>query len=144
MLLHATKKYLIILFQLAAIQSLTKDTHVRASDRCAEALIKIEKNKKTKYDIVIMVQGDEPMIHSNMISEAVMPLIQDSKIKVSNLLGKITTLKELEDKNCIKVVYDKNFDALYFSREKIPTGSDIDKFSFGKQICIIPFKRFFY
>jgi len=41
---------------------ITSDKHERASDRCAEALLKIESKENIKYDIVVMIQGDEPMI----------------------------------------------------------------------------------
>ena len=49
---------------------MTSKKHKRASDRCAEALKKIEKKNKTKYDIVVMVQGDEPMINHQMINQS--------------------------------------------------------------------------
>ena len=44
----------------------------RASDRCAEALLKIEKNLK-KFDIILMIQGDEPMVNKNMIKQVLSP-----------------------------------------------------------------------
>ena len=52
---------------------MTSKKHKRASDRCYEALIKIEKRNKTKYQIMVMVQGDEPMVDPDMINEAVKP-----------------------------------------------------------------------
>ena len=60
---------------------LTANTHERASDRTAEALEYIEK-KEIKYDIVVMLQGDEPMIHPDMIESAVKPLVDDIDISV--------------------------------------------------------------
>lgn len=120
---------------------MTSNNHERASDRCAEALLKIEDKYKIKYDIVVMVQGDEPMIHPNMISEAVKPMIDNLDIMVTNLIGKIETMEEFEDMNCIKVVCDLNNDALYFSRKPIPTLSKSKNAPMGKQICVIPFRR---
>ena len=105
---------------------MTSDKHERASDRCAEALLKIENENNTKYDIVVMVQGDEPMTHPDMITEAVQPMLNDSNVFVTNLLGEIENNEEFEDPNCIKVVCDLNGDALYFSREPIPTRSKTD------------------
>ena len=90
-----------------------------------------------------MVQGDEPMIHPDMISEAVSPMLDDSKILITNLLGKIESKEEFEDQNCIKVVCDLNNNALCFSREPIPTRSKIEEIPMGKQICVIPFQRDF-
>jgi len=122
---------------------MTSDKHERASDRCAEALIRIEQEDNTKYDIVVMVQGDEPMIHPDMITEAVSPMLNNSEILITNLLGKIENKEEFEDKNCIKVVCSLNGDALYFSREPIPTRTKTGTIPMRKQICIIPFRRDF-
>ena len=122
---------------------MTSDKHERASDRCAEALLIIEQEDNIKFDIVVMVQGDEPMIHPEMITEAVSPMLNDSGILITNLLGKIESIEEFKDRNCIKVVCDLNSNALYFSREAIPTRSKIDNIPMGKQICVIPFKRDF-
>ncbi len=122
---------------------MTGNHHERASDRCAEALEILERENKTSYDIVVMVQGDEPMTHPDMISEAVQPMLDDPSIRVTNLLGKIKTNEEFEDLNCIKVVCDLQGNALYFSREPIPTRSKVKDIPMGKQVCIIPFRRDF-
>jgi len=121
---------------------MTSDQHERASDRCAEALSYLEKQDEIKYDIIVMVQGDEPMTHPNMIVEAVTPMLNDSEILVTNLLGDIKSIEEFEDKNCIKVVCDLDNNALFFSREPIPTRK-FGNVSMKKQVCIIPFKRDF-
>ena len=122
---------------------MTSDQHERASDRCAEALIILEENQNVHYDIVVMVQGDEPMTHPKMINEALQPMIEDNKIVVTNLLGQINGNDEFENRNCIKVVCDLQSNALYFSRQPIPTRFKSDKVPFGKQVCIIPFRRDF-
>ena len=122
---------------------MTLDKHERASDRCAEALLIIEQEDTIKFDIVVMVQGDEPMINSDMISEALSPMLDDSKILITNLLGKIESKEEFEDPNCIKVVCDLNNNALCFSREPIPTRAKTEEIPMGKQICVIPFQRDF-
>jgi 3-deoxy-manno-octulosonate cytidylyltransferase (CMP-KDO synthetase) len=122
---------------------MTSSLHERASDRCSEALTKIELKDKCKYDIIVMVQGDEPMIDPEMITQALSPMINDKEILVTNLLGKIKTKEEFEDRNCIKVVCDKKGNAMYFSREPIPTLSIKKDISMGKQICVIPFRRNF-
>ncbi len=120
---------------------MTADTYERASDRCAEALLKLERANSTRYDIVVMVQGDEPMTHPDMITEAVQPMLNDETIQVVNLLGEIKDASEFEDRNCIKVVCDLQLNAMYFSREPIPTRSKVDIVPMGKQVCIIPFRR---
>ena len=57
--------------------AMTGHHHERASDRCAEALEKIEREDAVRFDIVVMVQGDEPMVHPEMISEALAPMLAD-------------------------------------------------------------------
>ena len=64
---------------------MTSDSHDRASDRTAEAMLKIESETGSKLDIVVMVQGDEPMIIPEMISEALSPFKDDSSVNVVNL-----------------------------------------------------------
>ena len=120
---------------------MTADTYERASDRCAEALLKLEAMNNTRYDIVVMVQGDEPMTHPDMITEAVQPMLNNPDTKVVNLLGEINSLSEFEDRNCIKVVCDLEFNAMYFSREAIPTRCKVAQIPMGKQVCVIPFRR---
>ena len=126
---------------IGGIAVMTKNTYERASDRCAEALEKLEALNNTKYEIVVMVQGDEPMTHPGMIAEAVQPMLDDPEVQVVNLLGEIADDKEFEDRNCIKVVCDLNLNALYFSREPIPTRSKSLNVPMGKQVCVIPFRR---
>lgn len=122
---------------------MTSDQHERASDRCAEALEILEKNEGKRFDIVVMVQGDEPMTHPEMITEAVQPLLADPNIIVANLMAQINGLEEFADPNCIKVVCDLKGDAIYFSREAIPTLSRTSGVPMFKQVAIIPFRRDF-
>jgi 3-deoxy-manno-octulosonate cytidylyltransferase (CMP-KDO synthetase) len=122
---------------------MTSSRHERASDRCAEALMAVEKEDDEIFDLVVMVQGDEPMVYPEMIDEAISPMLDDASIVLTNLLGKIESHEEFEDRNCIKTVCDLKGDALYFSREPIPTASKEGFKPVGKQICIIPFRREF-
>lgn len=123
---------------------MTSIRHERASDRTAEAMLKIEKNEGIRADIVVMIQGDEPMILPEMIDQAVQPLINDAGILVSNLMAPLLSKSEHEDPNEVKVVVDRHACALYFSREPIPSRkkgvNDVPMF---KQVCIIPFRRDF-
>lgn len=117
--------------------------HDRASDRCAEALEIIERQRGETFDIVVMVQGDEPMVHPDMIQEAVAPLREDDTVLVSNLLGPIGSEQEAHDRNVIKVACNLAGNALYFSRMPVPTDTLGDGRSAGKQVCVIPFRRDF-
>jgi len=119
----------------------TKKTHKRASDRSAEALIKIEKKLNKKFDIVLMVQGDEPMLSQQMIIKSLKPFFKNKEINVINLCSKIKNKKDLEDINCVKLIKDKKNNAIYFSRLPIPFSKTFKQTIFYKQVCIIPFKR---
>jgi 3-deoxy-manno-octulosonate cytidylyltransferase (CMP-KDO synthetase) len=121
---------------------MTANTHERASDRVAEALYNIEKDNDQKIDIIVMLQGDEPMVKPDMIEDAVKPLIDDPTLPVSNLMSEIRTDQEWNDPNEVKVVSDSNNNALYFSREPIPSNKKYNNhISAYKQVCVIPFRR---
>lgn len=122
---------------------MTADTHERCTDRTAEAMLKIEA-KTGRADVVVMVQGDEPLVTPDMISAAVEPFKTDPDVTVVNLMGDLETREEHDDPNEVKVVVDRAGNALYFSREPIPSwkkgAKDVPMY---KQVCIIPFKRDF-
>ena len=121
---------------------MTADTHTRCTDRTAEALLKIEALTGKRVDIVVMVQGDEPMLTPDMIDDALKPMLDDPKLNVVNLMADIKTLEAFEDPNEVKVVVDKNNNALYFSREPIPSRKKgVTEVPMRKQVCIIPFRR---
>ena len=118
---------------------MTADTHVRCTTRTAEAMLKIEEMTGQRADIVVMVQGDEPMITPDMIDAAVEPMLKDPSINVVNLMADLATEEEFEDPNEVKVVTDLNGDALYFSREPIPSRrKGTPHVPMHKQVCIIP------
>lgn len=121
---------------------MTSDSHERCSDRTAEAMLKVESTTGGKIDIVVMVQGDEPMVAPEMIKAAVNPMLGDPSIQVVNLMARIKTVEEFEDPNEVKVVVDLNDWALYFSREPIPSRrKGVKDVPMLKQVCIIPFQR---
>lgn len=116
---------------------MTSDTHQRASDRVAEAVTSLD------ADLIVMVQGDEPMTHPDMIDTAVAPFKSDPRLGCVNLVRQIDQEADYLDPNTIKVVMNQNLDALYMSRRPIPT---LAKSGFAdtaayKQVCIIPFRR---
>ena len=121
---------------------MTADTHNRCTDRTAEAVLKIERESGKKVDIVVMVQGDEPMTTPEMIDAAVEPMLNDSLVNVVNLMADIPSLEDFENPNEVKVVVNLKNEALYFSREPVPSRKKgVDKVPMKKQVCIIPFRR---
>jgi len=129
---------------LGAKAVMTADTHERASDRAAEAMLKIEIDSGKSIDVVVMIQGDEPMLHPEMIEESIKPILEDPLIQVVNLMAPLKTREEHNDPNEVKVVTDQSGFALYFSREAIPSWKKGAKsLPMLKQVCIIPFRRDF-
>ncbi len=115
---------------------MTSPAHERASDRVAEAAVDLD------ADVIVMVQGDEPMTIPEMIDESLVPFFADDKaVACVNLTARIKSKKEFEDPNTIKVVMDRDGCALYMSREPIPTLhlQNFDEITAFKQVCIIPF-----
>lgn len=121
---------------------MTADTHQRASDRAAEALLKIEELTGKTIDYVAMVQGDEPMLDPKMIDELVSPVLNDPKLQVTNLITRIDSSEEFENPNVVKVVLDQHDSALYFSREPIPSRKKYKgDIPMWKQLGLILFSR---
>jgi 3-deoxy-manno-octulosonate cytidylyltransferase (CMP-KDO synthetase) len=128
---------------------MTSAAHERASDRVAEAAERVE------ADIVVMIQGDEPMSTPGMIAAAVAPMLQDPSVSCVNLARRIVSREEYLDRNTIKVVMNVHGDGLYFSRSPIPTLDFAHDFAHDftgrasvrppvfKQVCVIPFRRDF-
>ena len=99
------------------------ESKISATDRVAEAVTKIEEKTHKKYDLVIIVQPDEPMVTSDMIGRAISPMILNPKLKLTCLMAEITSDEIFNDRNEIKVVADSQNNAMYFSREPIPSAS---------------------
>ena len=116
---------------------MTSTAHQRASDRMAEVAESVD------ADIYVLVQGDEPMTVPEMIDRALDPMLEDPEIRCVNLAKRITTSDDWRNPNTIKVVTDLAGDALYFSRQPIPTDHllGLDRIRLVKQVCIIPFRR---
>lgn len=121
---------------------MTSDSHERATERTAEALLVLEEQNPTiKYDIIVMIQGDEPLIDPEMISQVVNPLL-DGKRQVSNLMVSLTTDDEVNSPNNVKVVTDVNSNALYMSREPIPSKEKFKgQINYFRQLGLIAFTR---
>lgn len=123
---------------------MTADTHERATDRTAEAMLKIEADTGVKTEVVVMIQGDEPVVFPEMIDVAIAPLHAEPDLEVVNLMADLDSVEEFEDPNEVKVVVDLQGNALYFSREPVPSrkkGSAVVPML--KQVCIMPFRRDF-
>jgi 3-deoxy-manno-octulosonate cytidylyltransferase (CMP-KDO synthetase) len=93
---------------------LTKATHETGTDRLAEVAATLD------CDIVVNVQGDEPLVDPAAIDELVQPLVADPGIQITTLFRRIHEPSELTNPNIVKIVVDRAGYALYFSRAAIP------------------------
>ncbi|AKP26360.1 3-deoxy-manno-octulosonate cytidylyltransferase [Leptospira interrogans serovar Manilae] len=118
---------------------MTSDVHRGCIDRVAEAALYVE------GDIVIVVQGDEPLILPAMLDDLVKPMLNDSSIYCTNLVTKIVDEEEFQSPNAPKVVVDKNWDLLYASREPIPSRKKYPNEDYLKlkQLGVIAFRNDF-
>jgi 3-deoxy-manno-octulosonate cytidylyltransferase (CMP-KDO synthetase) len=100
---------------------MTSGDHRSGTDRAAEAARHLE---MAPEDIVINIQGDQPLIDPRCLDEVVAPLTADPALGMSTLAFRIMNPKEYLDPKDVKVVMDERGDALYFSRAPIPHGRD--------------------
>ena len=113
----------------------TKKNVSRPGIRVAIACKKLNLKKN---DIVIVVQGDEPLVHPNMI-DATANFLISSNYECTNLI-KEANKYELNDPSEIKVVTDKNHNAIYMSRSPIPSDAHSEKKTkYKKQVCVFGF-----
>ncbi len=98
---------------------MTSGKHPTGTDRIAEVAAHLD------CDIVVNVQGDEPLIQPEMIDEAITPLVRDPSIPMGTLCRRIDDPAEAYDPNVVKAVFDRNGFALYFSRAPIPWNRDL-------------------
>lgn len=93
---------------------MTRSDHLSGSDRLAEVAAALS------CDLVINVQGDEPLLPPEMIDEAAAPLVTDPTIRMGTLCRRIEDPEDFTNPNVVKVVTDREGFALYFSRAPIP------------------------
>ena len=100
---------------------MTSSRHKSGTDRIAEAV------KGLKADIVVNIQGDEPLIRPDMLDKAVAPFYSSPGLLMSTLVCKVKDKKLAEDTNIVKVTVDINGYAMYFSRSNIPSLAKIGR-----------------
>ncbi len=114
---------------------MTLQSHETGTDRLAEVAARLDS------DIIVNVQGDEPLVEPAMIDEAIYPLTADSSIVMGTLKTRIRTLHDFLSPNVVKVITDKDGFALYFSRSPLPNFRDKwndlkdEAFASGRLLC---------
>ena len=117
---------------------LTRKDHINGTSRIAEVC-----ETYTDYDVIVNIQGDEPLIEPDMINSIIYSFIEDNTIPMSTLKYKLTDMAEIENPNAVKVVTDKNDFAIYFSRSVIPYPRNLNMNNYYKHVGIYGYKRDF-
>ena len=111
------------------------------TDRCAEAVLNMD------ADIILNVQGDEPLLEPETMAEAIEPLMKNDDLQVTNLMTKITSPVDLINNTIPKVITNEAGIGLYLTRNAAPYPKGSLKVSYYKQVCVYGFRpqalRFF-
>jgi len=98
---------------------MTSPTHFTGTDRVAEVA------RKLKSEIIVNVQGDEPLINGKFIDKSIHPLLTDDQLQMSTLMTQVEEVRDWLNPHVVKVVVDQGNFALYFSRSPIPFPRDL-------------------
>ena len=113
---------------------MTSKKHNTGSDRLAEAC------KSIDCDIVVNVQGDEPLVNPNHIDAIIAPMLKENDLMIS--IG-VTPYEKENSSSDIKAVLDSNNNVMYCSRSDIPYDIKNMKYGFLKMVFIVPFRKEF-
>ncbi|MGL5100672.1 MAG: 3-deoxy-manno-octulosonate cytidylyltransferase [Fusobacteriaceae bacterium] len=117
---------------------LTSETHPNGTSRIAEVCEKIE-----GYEVIINIQGDEPLIEPDMINSLIDAFREEQELVMGTLKHRITKMEEIENPNVVKVVTDRKDYAIYFSRSIIPYPRELDLKNYFKHVGIYGYKSEF-
>lgn len=114
--------------------AMTSQEHRTGTERCGEVA------KELDADIIINVQGDEPLVDHRQL-DLLCNAFKDSSVQIATLAIKKVTPDDLQNPNRIKIVLDKHMDALYFSRSPIPSAVNaIESFDFYRHIGLYAYR----
>ena len=117
---------------------MTRADHKTGTDRLAEVA-----EKFLDVEVIVNVQGDEPLIEPSLIDELIGEFVKDKNLQMATVATELVDEAEIKNPNNVKVVIDKNNDALYFSRSPIPYPRNVGKAKVFKHIGIYAYRRNF-
>ena len=116
---------------------MTSSEHQTGTDRLAEVA-----SKYAEVDVIINVQGDEPLIDPKLIDELAQEFLNDTALQMASVMSIMDT-EDYQNPNAVKVVTDLNNNALYFSRSLLPYPRVAGKANVYKHIGIYAYKKDF-
>ena len=120
---------------------MTSDILRSGTDRVAEAANILGLNTD---EIVVNIQGDQPTFNSNVLDELILPFSEDKNIDMATLAFKIINKEEITNPKDVKVIFDQNNFAIYFSRAQIPYPRDNDSTTdYYKHLGFYAYKKSF-
>lgn len=114
---------------------MTSSEHLSGTDRVAEVA------RKYECDVIVNIQGDEPLLETNVIKTAVVSLINDKSLDVVNLMAKIKNPVDLINSTVPKVIVNDDSIGIYLSRSPIPYPKGSIDYDYYKQVCVYAFRR---
>ena len=121
---------------------MTSDSHMTGTDRICEVA------KKIPADLIVNIQGDEPLLEPETIKAAIQPFYENKELLVSNLMTKIKDPIEVVNFTVPKVITNKDGIGVYLTRATAPYPKGSLDFAYYKQVCVYGFKpqalKFFY
>jgi len=117
---------------------LTSPDHPTGTDRLAEVA-----ERNPGYDLIINIQGDEPLIKGEVIDSIAQPLLDDPTLAMSTAKVLLTDEAQIREPSVVKVVTNEQGDALYFSRSVIPYPRNQEKAVYWKHIGLYGYRREF-
>jgi 3-deoxy-manno-octulosonate cytidylyltransferase (CMP-KDO synthetase) len=116
---------------------MTRADHLSGTDRVAEAA------SAENAEIIVNIQGDEPLIDPAAIDAAILPLVHEPDLLMATLKKRIEHPREVDDPNVVKVVTNHAGDAIYFSRSPIPYDRERADIPYYKHIGLYVYRRDF-
>ncbi len=111
---------------------MTSSEHPSGTDRCREALVKVEQETGEKFDVVVNIQGDEPFVSREQL-ELIQQCFADSGTDIATLVRPFGPQEDMFNPNAPKVVVSTQGYALYFSRSVIPYQRGVEPSLWGKK-----------
>ncbi|OQY42355.1 MAG: 3-deoxy-D-manno-octulosonate cytidylyltransferase [Fusobacteriia bacterium 4572_74] len=117
---------------------MTSEEHPNGTSRIAEVA-----EIYSEFDVIINVQGDEPLIEKEMINALITPFIEEPDLSMATLKHRIDSIEEVRNPNNVKVITTKDNYAIYFSRSPIPYPRELDMKNYFKHVGIYGYRRDF-
>lgn len=113
---------------------MTSDSHPTGTDRVGEVA------RKVQADLIVNIQGDEPLLEPATIVKAIQPFYEDKNLQITNLMTKIKDPVEVVNFTVPKVITNKDNIGIYLTRATAPYPKGSVTYDYYKQVCVYGFK----